>query len=227
VRITVGDTGIGIAPDHLEKLFKPFVQIDSTLNRQYSGTGLGLALVQRIVDLHGGQVRVSSEVGVGSHFSLDLPCVDYSTSSLTVKTLPSTTIALSTSIPRSSPLILLAEDNEANASTISSYLGAKGYRLERARTGREAVELAQAHHPDLILMDIQMPDLDGLQASRHIRADPSLSGAIIVALTALAMPQDSERCLAAGINEYVRKPIKLKDLAEIVHALLNQKDDIQ
>ncbi|MFH7242283.1 MAG: PAS domain S-box protein [Spirulina sp.] len=227
VRITVGDTGIGIAPEHLEKLFKPFVQIDSTLNRQYSGTGLGLALVQRIIDLHGGQIQVRSEVGIGSHFSLDLPCVTYPTSPLQVKTLPANATLLSTSTPSASPLILLAEDNEANAATISSYLGAKGYRLNWARTGQEAVKLAQAHHPDLILMDIQMPDVDGLEASRQIRADPNLAETTIVALTALAMPQDSDRCLAAGINEYIRKPIKLKDLAEIVRALLSQKEDIQ
>ncbi len=224
VRITVSDTGIGIAPEHLNKLFKPFVQIDSTLNRQYSGTGLGLALVQRIIDLHGGQVQVSSEVGVGSHFSIDLPCVNASTLPMKMEPLVTEATILPTAIPIQSPLILLAEDNEANASTISSYLGAKGYRLERARTGQEAVELAQTHHPDLILMDIQMPDLDGLEASRQIRADPRLSETIIVALTALAMPQDSERCLAAGINEYIRKPIKLKELAEAVRILLSKKE---
>ena len=224
VRLTVSDTGIGIAPEHLERLFKPFVQIDSTLNRQYGGTGLGLALVQRIIDLHGGQVQVSSEVGVGSHFSINLPWAAFSTLPMQVCPLATAVTSLPTSIPGHAPLILLAEDNEANASTIASYLGAKGYRLERARTGREAVELAQAHHPDLILMDIQMPDLDGLEASRQIRADPSLAETAIVALTALAMPQDGDRCLAAGINEYICKPIKLKDLAEVVRALLNKKD---
>ncbi|MEB3289142.1 MAG: PAS domain S-box protein [Leptolyngbya sp.] len=222
LRITVRDTGIGIAPTDLDKLFQPFVQIDSTLNRQYNGTGLGLALVQRMVELHGGRVQVTSEVGVGSQFAVDLPTKIFPHSPLPTasdqptdnhKTFPTETL----------PLILLVDDNEANLHTCASYLGAKGYRLEMAKTGREAVAQAKQHRPDLILMDVQMPDVDGLEATQQIRADPNLAHTLIVALTALAMPQDREYCLAMGLDDYISKPVKLKDLVATIQTLLNRR----
>lgn len=221
LRLTVSDTGIGIAPEDMAKLFKPFVQIDSTLNRQYGGTGLGLALVQRIVDLHGGQVHVTSTLASGSHFSVDLPGVQATTSPGLRPNGGDRPRRLL--VTGEVPLILLAEDNEANISTISSYLGAKGYRLEVAKTGRAAVEMAQRLRPAIILMDLQMPDMDGLEATRLIRADPDLSSTLIVALTAFAMPQDREQCLALGIDDYVSKPVKLKTLVTTVQTLLNHQ----
>ncbi|MUG98430.1 response regulator [Scytonema sp. UIC 10036] len=120
----------------------------------------------------------------------------------------------------SPPLILLAEDNEANIATISSYLGARGYRLIVARNGREAVSLAKAQHPDLIIMDIQMPGMDGLEAMRLLRADGKFLHTPIVALTALAMPGDRENCISAGANEYLTKPVKLKLLVETIKHLI-------
>ena len=119
-----------------------------------------------------------------------------------------------------SPLILLAEDNEANIMTISSYLEAKAYRVIIAKNGVEAIAIAKAEHPDLILMDIQMPVMDGLEAIAQIRLDPSLIEIPIVALTALAMEGDRDRCLAAGANEYISKPIRLKQLDLLMQKLL-------
>lgn len=119
-----------------------------------------------------------------------------------------------------SPLILLAEDNEANIMTISSYLEAKAYRVIIAKNGVEAISIAKAEHPDLILMDIQMPVMDGLEAIAQIRLDPSLIEIPIVALTALAMEGDRDRCLAAGANEYISKPIRLKQLDLLMQKLL-------
>jgi CheY-like chemotaxis protein len=112
-----------------------------------------------------------------------------------------------------SPLILLAEDNEANIVTVSDYLQIQGYRLIVARNGTEAVQMALQQEPDLILMDIQMPEMDGLEATRRIRAEAKFATLPIIALTALAMPGDRDRCLAVGANEYLTKPVSLKELS--------------
>jgi CheY-like chemotaxis protein len=115
-------------------------------------------------------------------------------------------------------LILLAEDNEINVETMSDYLRAKGYRLSIARSGREAIERAKADKPDLILMDIQMPDVDGLEATRGIRSmvDSGVARIPIIAVTALAMPGDRERCLKAGANDYFSKPVNFKTLLSAI-----------
>lgn len=115
---------------------------------------------------------------------------------------------------------MLAEDNEANISTVSSYLKAKGYRILLAKNGEEAIALAKSENPNLILMDIQMPGMDGLEAMQQIRLDPSLVDLPIVALTALAMTGDRDRCLAAGANDYLTKPVKLKQLVATIQHLL-------
>ncbi|MBE9112256.1 response regulator [Nodosilinea sp. LEGE 07298] len=115
-----------------------------------------------------------------------------------------------------SPLILLAEDNEMNVATVSSYLTALGYRLIYAKDGQAAVELAQTQTPDLILMDIQMPGMDGLEAMQLIRSDARCANIPIVALTALVMPGDRERCLAAGASHYLSKPFKMKALKGLI-----------
>jgi len=227
LRISVIDTGIGISVENISKLFQPFIQIDSALNRQYVGTGLGLALVKRIVELHGGRVSLTSELGVGSCFMIDLPCPAssmFAFANLSPSTAPPDS-SLFTSHPHKAtpPLILLADDNEANISTISSYLEAKGYRLLLAKNGQEAIAIAKEHHPDLILMDIQMPIIDGLEATRQIRLDPNLVNVPIIAITALAMTGDRELCLAAGANEYITKPVKLKQLASDIQRLLPKR----
>ena len=119
------------------------------------------------------------------------------------------------------PLLLLVEDNEENIKTLADYLGAKGYRVVVARDGAEAIERAREESPDLILMDIQMRGMDGLEATRRIRADADLGSIPIIALTALTMPGDRERCLAAGADEYLSKPASLKKLVKAVEAQLS------
>ncbi|MEB3214913.1 MAG: GAF domain-containing protein [Nostocales cyanobacterium 94392] len=220
LRIAVIDTGIGIALEDIKRLFEPFVQIDSALNRQYTGTGLGLALVKRIVELHGGQVGVTSKLGVGSCFTVDLPCVPSAYCSFQIKTQPELSIEPSYPVEETSNLILLAEDNEANINTVSSYLRAKGYCLLLAKNGQEAVALAKSEAPELILMDIQMTGMDGIEAIQEIRRNPNLASVPIIALTALAMKGDRERCLAAGANDYLSKPVKLKQLTSTIEKLL-------
>ncbi|GBO52820.1 circadian input kinase A [Pseudanabaena sp. lw0831] len=220
LRVAVIDTGIGISAENISKLFQPFVQIDSSLNRKYEGTGLGLALVKRIVELHGGQVRLTSERGVGSCFVFELPYNESSSSSLNLSLEPvlkaEDTPEKSELDPTWSPLILIAEDNEANIITFSGYLEAKGYRMLLARDGQQAIALAKAHQPDLILMDIQMPCIDGIEATQQIRRDPNLIDIPIIALTALAMAGDRERCLESGANDYLAKPVKLKALDQMI-----------
>ncbi|MEH1946353.1 MAG: PAS domain S-box protein [Nostoc sp.] len=349
----ITDTGIGIAPEEIGKLFQPFIQLDSSLNRQYSGTGLGLALVQKIINLHGGTVLVSSEVGKGSCFTVRIPyhssdnllrtqvttslpsypllvenaqvliiedsvaAADQITRYLSemgmqpiiypqgegaveevlrvqpaliildlqlpnlsgwevlnqLKTNPKTkdipTIIISVVDEHSKglaqgafeylvkpitraqlqltieklqhparsdspnlivvpeiflddPLILLAEDNQPNIDTMSAYLESRGYHLILANNGQQAIDLVRVQRPDLIVMDIQMPGMDGLEAIRHIRNDRQFVHIPIIALTALAMPGDRETCLAAGANEYLAKPVKLKQLVTTIQQLLGR-----
>jgi len=350
VRFTVWDEGIGIASEDLPKLFHPFTQLDSSLSRQQSGTGLGLVLVQRMADLHGGGVSVESTPGQGSRFTIALPWTLVETVSapsaerkglaplgkvltvedagldaahltrllselgifnivhshaeglveLAAKTLPDVILldiylpdrsgwevladlkadrrtwdipvliasveedrgraaalgavgylvkpfssaSLRAELERvisqasapdrpvpaegliSGPLVLLADDNEANIGVFSDYLHTKGYRVAVARHGGEAVALAQGLKPDLLLMDIQMPGMDGLEAIRCIRAslDQQVAATPIIALTALAMPGDRERCLAAGANEYLSKPVRLQELMRVILAQLADQE---
>ncbi|BAY64945.1 two-component hybrid sensor and regulator [Calothrix brevissima NIES-22] len=221
IRIAVIDTGIGIAPKNLNKLFQPFIQIDSALNRQYNGTGLGLVLVKRLVEIHGGKVGVSSELGVGSCFTVDLPCGNISEAAELVNSESSKLNSPLITTAENSPLILLAEDNEANIFTFSTYLEAVGYRMILARNGQEAIALTKSQSPNLILMDIQMPVVDGLEAIQQIRLDPNFTHLPIIALTALAMPGDEEKCLVGGANKYLCKPVKLQQLVALIQQLLD------
>ena len=217
----VVDTGIGIAAKDLKRLFQPFVQVDSALNRQYEGTGLGLALVKQIVELHGGQVMVESELGKGSRFTVALPHAmsqSHAPESAPIATTPLPIVVNSENA--TAPLILVAEDNDANIQTFISYLTAIDYRVIVAKNGIEVVSMAKANPPDIILMDIQMPIVDGFEATKQIRRDPNLINTPIIALTALAMEGDRERCLAAGMNEYMSKPIKFKQLVLKITELL-------
>jgi len=230
VHFTVWDTGIGISPEEMERLFQPFVQLDSSLSRQYTGTGLGLALVRRLTELHGGGVSVESEVGKGSRFTVSLPwqgpagAVEPVGEPELAEAGTPLAVGAAQRPEAERPLILLAEDNEESINTIQDYLLAKGYRVVVARDGAEAIERAREERPELIVMDIQMPGMDGLEATWRLRADAAQSVATvpIIALTALAMPGDRERCLAAGANEYLSKPVSLKGLVKVIEVQLNR-----
>jgi PAS domain S-box-containing protein len=212
---SVIDTGIGIATENIDKLFQPFVQIDSSLSRHYSGTGLGLALVRRIVELHKGIVTIRSTIGQGSQFTVLLPW-KHANSPNRAKILSDTVTAAKTgakSLPIETqhavkkPIVLLVEDNLDNIETLTAYLNLKGFEIVVARNGLQATQLAQAQSFNLILMDIQMPGMDGLEAIRQIRSQEQDRHIPILAVTALAMPEDEERCLAAGADDYLTKPI--------------------
>ncbi|MEH2160201.1 MAG: PAS domain S-box protein [Nostoc sp.] len=211
---SVIDTGIGIDPENIDKLFQPFVQIDSSLSRRYAGTGLGLALVRRIIELHKGSVTVSSTVGQGSQFTVVLPWKQVTPNS--DKALDDTVavdqIAASRFLPvetrntAEKPVVLLVEDNLDNIETLKAYLELKGFRIMVAHNGLQAIHLTQMHSFNLILMDIQMPDMNGLEAIRQIRAQEQDKRTPILVVTALAMSGDKEKCLASGANDYLTKP---------------------
>lgn len=230
IQISVRDTGIGIAPEDLKRLFQPFVQVDSSLNREFEGTGLGLALVQRLADIHGGSVQVESEVGRGSCFTINLPWQPDALSQPTI-TEENTELFFTAQAERSGAvstaiisrgLILLAEDNPASILAIGDYLEGKNFKVVVAHNGLDAVALALEINPSIILMDVQMPVIDGLEATRRLRADPRFRSVPILALTALAMPGDRERCLEAGATEYLSKPVSLKDLVKMIYSLTGQ-----
>ena len=230
VCLTVSDTGIGISPENQAKLFQPFVQLDSKLSRQYSGTGLGLSLVQRLAELHGGRVQLESTLGQGSRFTIILPRQMAGTPSPAVTaTMAPATPAPARAVPppvapvavASRPVVLLAEDNPMNRETIVTYLTAKGFCVVTAENGEDAVRQAQAIQPALILLDIQMPGMDGLEATSILKSRPGTARTPIIALTALAMSGDRERCLAAGADDYMSKPVNLRELAATVTRHIN------
>jgi len=226
LQFIVTDTGIGISHENLGRLFQPFVQVDSRLNRQFEGTGLGLALVQRLADLHGGSVQVESEVGRGSRFTVNLPWQPETSVTEDVDELSSREpveiieAVLKSAVQRG--LVLLVEDNPANVLTIAEYLESKNFQVAIAHNGLEAIARAFEVSPSIILMDIQMPMLDGLEATRRLRAESRFQSVPIIALTALAMPGDRERCLQAGASEYLSKPVSLKQLVQMIDGFIGQ-----
>ncbi|MCA0449588.1 MAG: response regulator [Proteobacteria bacterium] len=201
LRVSVRDTGIGISKEAQAKLFGSFVQADSSITRRFGGTGLGLAISRRLVNAMGGDVGVNSEPGKGSefHFTLDLPVG-----------LEPAEIDHGAEIGGDlAPLrILLAEDNVVNQKVALGLLKPGGHRVDLAGDGREALALATANDYDVVLMDMHMPNMDGIEASKAIRRLPGSRGAVrIVAATAGAMQSDIDRCLEAGMNDYIAKPI--------------------
>jgi len=358
LRVTVWDEGIGIEPEHHERLFQPFVQLDSSLARAYEGTGLGLSIVASIMQLHGGEVSLVSALGEGSSFHLDFPwreglelsppthkadplaldkvlvvedsvidaeklkryltelgtdVVWDATGALTITqaercapdlvmldlhlpeasglellhkikqhpTLSSIPVVICSVLepsesqvpqeliagylvkpfsranltellqrvtqsgerstqPDSQPpqtaiiaqphehkagqdTILIVDDNLSNIQLVQDYLKRKGYELLIAEDGRQAVQVATAYLPDLILMDVQMPHMDGIEATQLLKAQELTSDIPIFALTALAMPGDRERCLGAGMDEYFTKPVSLRELSKRIAKALEER----
>ena len=221
VVFAIWDTGIGIAPQDLSRLFRPFVQLDSGLTRQYAGTGLGLALVSRMARMHGGGVSVASAPGQGSRFTIELPWSPERGDMLDTPALPQEPATPEPVVQRSAaPLILLVDNVETAIAPIISFLEANRYRTAVARSSEESIALARALAPDLILMDIQMPDVDWQEGVRRIRAEPGLASVPIIALTALVMPGDRERCLTQGLDDYLAKPVSLHQLAGCIETHL-------
>ncbi len=214
VHFNILDTGIGIPENQIERLFQPFVQIDGSLSRSHEGTGLGLSLVHKLTEMHGGNVNVKSTVCKGSQFIVSIPWLIGETPVLAPPIEEKTPL-----IPIEIP-ILLVEDQKISIFAIQSCLVNYGYHVTIAHNGKEALEKIKENKPALILMDIQMPVMDGFEAIRQIRADKNISDIPIIALTALAMSGDRERCLNAGANEYLSKPVNINKLVSVLNEQL-------
>ncbi|MGB0591764.1 MAG: hybrid sensor histidine kinase/response regulator [Myxococcota bacterium] len=239
VAISVTDTGVGIAPEDQPKLFGAFSRIDSGLSTKPAGTGLGLHLTRRLVTVLGGRIEYESEPGKGSCFTLLLPTVMPSADPQaheTSITAPGAVDAHSidaalgsgahgdeATTPATSGLdVLLVDDTPGNISHVYDFLVKKGHNVKVGTNGLEGIEMAQLL-PDIIFMDVQMPVMDGLEATRRLRADPHTRDLFIVALTSYAMGEDKERCLAAGADLHESKPVRLKRLLELVESQSHRK----
>jgi PAS domain S-box-containing protein len=225
ITFEVWDTGIGIAEDMFERLFEPFVQVDSSLARHYEGTGLGLALVKSLTDLHGGSVSLSSTLNEGSRFCITLPwtCAPQTAPQsdsvpLSVEAQPKISVGAH---------VLVVEDNEQTRMMLKQYLKSRGYHVTIAADGAEAIQILRGITPHLVLMDIQMPGINGLEVIRRIRDESDSPDPVpIIALTALAMQGDKERCLAAGADAYLSKPVIIRDLIETIEKLLADPNEV-
>lgn len=222
VTLSVRDTGIGLPEGKIEQLFEPFVQADDDYNRAYEGTGLGLTLVRKLVQMHGGEITARNNPDRGSTFTITLPdCYLEEAQETPPETLDEDVVFTMPPLKNSEILVLLVEDNPTNQEAISDYLETKGFNMMCASDGSKGVEMAVQFEPDMILMDIQMPVMDGLEATKRIRshANPNISRVPIIALTALAMPKDRANCLDAGLNAYLTKPLQLKKLADLMESM--------
>ena len=226
IRIDVIDTGIGIREEVLPQLFRPFAQGDPAISREFGGTGLGLALSRHIAGLLGGELTVLSVWGQGSTFTLTIPTGDLRKISMLRN--PAEAVHLSGGVlPKSGSVdlrgirVLLAEDGFDNRELIRTVLSKAGAQVEAVENGRLAVARAEAVSFDVILMDINMPEMDGYEATRTLR-DRHYDRPIL-ALTANAMSGDSDRCLAAGCNAYLTKPIDRAQLIQAIAAHVGRK----
>jgi len=225
IQFVVWDKGIGIKPEYLSRLFKPFTQIDNRLAREYEGTGLGLSLVQKLVELHDGSVEVASVFGEGSRFTVTLPWQPLESDQTEQETSSSkTNFAEDPPVPLKMPLVAIADDNDLMLQLITDFLEPRNFRVAAMNNGKVLLEKISYLRPDIVLMDIQMPGMDGLEAIRRVRAhsDPRIASIPIIAITALAMPGDKERCIEAGANEFVSKPFNLINLIGVLQQLLDR-----
>ena len=225
--IQVSDTGPGIPPEKLSTIFEKFTQADGSITRKYGGTGLGLAITRRLVEIHGGEVRVDSQVGKGSTFLVILPCEV--APGVAGNAQPTQHEIRGEMLqPPPAARLLLVEDNLVNQKVVLAILRKKGYHIDVANDGREALSKLDAANPDtpydLVLMDVQMPILDGLEATRLIRREARWDHLPVVAMTAHAMNGDRERCLQAGMSAYISKPVQPAHLIATIERQLASGD---
>lgn len=230
VRFTVWDTGIGISPEGLERLFQPFVQLENEFQQQHKGSGLGLALVAQLTELHGGGLTVTSSVGQGSQFTISLPWlgdeqekqaysgqIDVQDSEQARFDLPS---RAATPVAAQTAPLLLIEDHQPTAQMLSDLFSHYAYNVMIAESGEEALARMRESPPCLVITDVRLNGMSGIELIKQMRGSVALQNIPIIALTTLAMPGDRERCLEAGADRYQSKPVVLRDLILLVEELL-------
>ncbi|MBM3202513.1 response regulator [Candidatus Woesearchaeota archaeon] len=225
LRFSVRDTGIGIAPDQIDKLFKPFAQADASITRQYGGSGLGLAICQRLVRLMQGDLGLHSVTGIGSTFFFTIPLRAVTPACEDKQAEPASTRPDLTPVPVLTGFrLLVVEDNEVNQILLREWLEMEGATVEIAASGLAA--LTRIRHPgkifDAVLMDLQMPGMDGIETTRQLRQYPGGADLPVIAMTAHAREQDRVACLAAGMNDYAEKPIDMQKLIKTLIYRVNQ-----
>lgn len=218
---SVQDTGVGIPQDRMDRLFKSFSQVDSSTSRLYGGTGLGLAISKNLCELMGGSIKVESELGIGTTFSFTVKLKREADESLLKKK----DVSILTFSPEAAAnlKILVVDDNAINRLLAVGLLQKMGFGADTATNGIEAIEAVGKKDYDIILMDVQMPEMSGLEATDKIRKMELGNQPAIIALTANAMREDEEKCLAAGMNDYLSKPIQPKLLAAKIQKVIEQK----
>ena len=218
--LRVEDTGVGFSSDHAARLFDRFSQADSTITRRFGGTGLGLSICRSLVELMGGRISAASTPGVGSRFTVEIPL----TRAASLSEHDAQRRARAAESDRAlAPLhVLLAEDHPVNQRVVQLILAAHAMQVVTVSDGEQALAAFQSETFDLILMDMQMPVLDGLEATRRIRAEEAEQQrprVTIIAMTANAREEDRQVCLAAGMDDFVSKPIRMATLVEKLRAL--------
>jgi CheY-like chemotaxis protein len=215
IDFSVLDTGSGISDELRVTIFQPFTQADSTLSRPFEGTGLGLAISRRLAEAMGGTLDVESQPGMGSRFTFRLPQASAAPALVPAPSLtePSAPAGQEEPTPALRLPVLVVEDDSSNSFLAGKMLKHLGYDVEFARDGKLAVEAFAPGKFQAILMDMQMPVMNGLEATRQIRALESGQRVPIIALTANVMPGDRERCLESGMDEFLTKPFKLDQLS--------------
>jgi len=221
-KVAVGDTGIGIEPNVIERLFSDFTQADASISRRFEGTGLGLAICRRLVNLMGGEIGVESEHGVGSTFWFSVPYME-ATGEVREQELETDRAVKAAASSR--PLhVLVAEDNPSNQQIIGNFVSSLGHTHEFANNGREAIEMHERGDYDIILCDIRMPEMSGTEATFRIRAMDGAKGAIpIVAVTADAIDERIKHYFEVGMNEVVTKPINLVALMTAINRAMDEE----
>lgn len=208
MNLEIKDTGIGISPENLNKIFDRFYQVDQSLNRTYQGSGLGLILVKNFVDLMQGTIDVESRLGEGTIFKIAIPFK------------PSDEFAQARALENVTKQypklnVLIAEDNEISQLLMHKQLERFSYDADIASNGLEVLAMLEKKEYDLIFMDVQMPELDGVETTEKIRAS-AITQPIIVAITANALKEDQDKCLEAGMNDYLSKPTTLESLENMI-----------
>jgi len=216
----IQDTGIGIHEEKIKELFMPFTQVDSAMTRRYGGTGLGLAISKKLSEIMGGSIELESTPGIGSVFYFTVPVEKQKE---TVKRKRRTARVAEADFNRNSIRILLVEDNETNRHVATAILSKLGYKSDYAVNGYDCIEALKKNDYHLVLMDCQMPDMDGYEAAKYIRSGDSgvlNPDVTIIALTAHAMEGDREKCVEAGMNDYLSKPVKRRDIDDMIRKWL-------